>query len=125
MASSKILVVDDSPTMRRIIVNTLRRIGFADMMEAADGKDALAMMKDTAFDLIITDWTMPEMDGVTMTSIIRRSTQHRGIPILMVTTRSAEDDIVTAVKAGVDGYIVKPFTAEIMKEKIDKVLAGV
>jgi two-component system chemotaxis response regulator CheY len=117
----KILIVDDSPTMRRIIINTLKRVGYTDMTEATDGKDALVTMKEKPFDLVITDWNMPEMDGVTLASILKRSRDYRHIPVLMVTTRSVQEDIVAAISAGVNGYIVKPFSPEILKEKIDQV----
>lgn len=125
MADMKILAVDDSPTMRRIIINSLKKAGFSDVVEATDGKDALAKMKVNAFDFIITDWNMPEMDGMTFVTNIRASDQFKAIPILMVTTRSVQDDIVEAVKAGVNSYIVKPFTPDTLKEKIEQVLANV
>ena len=125
MADMKILAVDDSPTMRRIIINTLKRAGFEDVTEATDGKDALAKMKVNTFNFIITDWNMPEMDGLAFVSNIRQSPEFKGIPVLMVTTRSVQDDIVEAIKAGVNSYIVKPFTPETLKQKIEQVLASV
>lgn len=121
----KILVVDDSQTMRRIMVNTLKRIGYEDASEATDGKDALMKMKEIPFDLIITDWNMPVMDGITLTELLKHSNDHQDIPILMVTTRSAQEDIVAAIKAGVNGYIVKPFSPNTLKTKIDQILAGI
>lgn len=121
----KILAVDDSPTMRRIIINSLKKAGYSDVIEATDGKDALAKMKVNSFDFIITDWNMPEMDGMTFVTNIRASDQFKSIPVLMVTTRSVQDDIVEAVKAGVNSYIVKPFTPDTLKEKIEQVLANV
>ncbi|MCK4301909.1 MAG: response regulator [candidate division Zixibacteria bacterium] len=120
----KILAVDDSPTMRRIIVNTLKRAGFEDVMEASDGKDALAKMKVEKFNFVITDWNMPEMDGLTFVTTLRTIDEYKKLPVLMVTTRSVKDDIVEALKAGVNNYIVKPFTPETLKEKIEQVLAG-
>ncbi len=124
MANLKILAVDDSPTMRRIIVNTLKRAGFEDVMEASDGKDALAKMKVEKFNLVITDWNMPEMDGLTFVATLRSMDDYKKLPILMVTTRSVKDDIVEALKVGVNNYIVKPFTPETLKDKIEQVLAG-
>lgn len=123
MADLKILAVDDSPTMRRIIINTLKRAGYSDIVEATDGKDALAKMKVDKFTFIITDWNMPEMDGLTFVTRIRATDEYKHLPILMVTTRSVKDDIVEAMKAGVNNYIVKPFTPDTLKEKIEQVLA--
>lgn len=125
MASLKILAVDDSPTMRRIIVNTLKRAGYEDVTEASDGKDALAKMKVEQFNFVITDWNMPEMDGLTFVTQIRNLDEFKDLPILMVTTRSVKDDIIEAMKAGVNNYIVKPFTPETLGEKIGQVLKSV
>lgn len=124
MADLKILAVDDSPTMRRIIINTLKRAGFEDVIEASDGRDALAKMKVEKFNFIITDWNMPEMDGLTFVTTLRGMDEYKSLPILMVTTRSVKDDIMIALKAGVNNYIVKPFTPETLKDKIEQVLAG-
>ena len=124
MADLKILAVDDSPTMRRIILNTLKRAGYTDVVEAVDGKDALAKMEVDDFNFVITDWNMPEMDGLTFVTTLRKSDKHKKLPILMVTTRSVKDDILEAMKAGVNNYIVKPFTPDTLKEKIEQVLAG-
>lgn len=124
MANLKILAVDDSPTMRRIIINTLKRAGFEDVVEACDGKDALAKMKVDKINFVITDWNMPEMDGLTFVSTLRSNAEYKSLPILMVTTRSVKDDIVEALKAGVNNYIVKPFTPDTLKEKIEQILAG-
>jgi two-component system chemotaxis response regulator CheY len=120
----KILAVDDSPTMRRIIVNTLKRAGFTDVMEASDGRDALAKMKVEQVNFVITDWNMPEMDGLSLVTHLRSMSEYRNLPILMVTTRSVKDDIMEALKAGVNNYIVKPFTANTLKDKIEQILAG-
>ncbi len=125
MSSLKILAVDDSPTMRRIIVNTLKRAGYEDVTEASDGKDAIAKMKVEPFNFVITDWNMPEMDGLTFVSQIRSLDEFKDMPILMVTTRSVKDDIIEAMKAGVNNYIVKPFTPETLSEKINQVLKSV
>lgn len=124
MPDLRILAVDDSPTMRRIIINTLKRAGYNDIKEASDGKDALAKLKLDEYDFVITDWNMPEMDGLTFVSTLRATEQYKTLPILMVTTRSVKEDIVQALKAGVNNYIVKPFTPETLKEKIEQILAG-
>ena len=125
MADLRILAVDDSPTMRRIIINSLKKAGYTDVIEATDGKDALAKMKVNDVNFIITDWNMPEMDGMTFVVNIRSSADYQKIPVLMVTTRSVQDDIVDAIKAGVNSYIVKPFTPDTLKDKIEQILANV
>lgn len=124
MADLKILAVDDSPTMRRIIINTLKRAGYNDVTEAENGKDALAKLKVHKFNFIITDWNMPEMDGLTFITTLRSTEEFKSVPVLMVTTRSVKDDIVEAMKAGVNNYIVKPFTPDTLKQKIEQVLGG-
>jgi two-component system, chemotaxis family, chemotaxis protein CheY len=123
MSQMKILAVDDSPTMRRIIINTLRRVGYSDVVEATNGKDALAKMKVEKIDLVITDWNMPQMDGLALVTSIRSSDEYKALPVLMVTSRSVKEDIVEALKAGVSNYIVKPFTPETLKQKIEECLA--
>ena len=122
MADLKILAVDDSATMRRIIVNTLKRAGYTSVIEATDGKDALAKVKIERPGFIITDWNMPEMDGLTFVSRLREDEDFRDLPVLMVTTRSVKTDIVQAMKAGVNNYIVKPFTPETLIAKIKQIL---
>jgi two-component system chemotaxis response regulator CheY len=114
----KFLIVDDSSTMRRIIKNSLKRIGFEDIIEASHGKEALEIYEDA--DIILTDWNMPEMDGLEFVKNVR--SKDKSIPILMVTTNAAKDDIVEALKNGVNNYIVKPFTPETLKEKVEAVL---
>ena len=114
----KFLIVDDSSTMRRIIKNSLKRIGFEDIIEAGNGKEALEIFADA--DIILTDWNMPEMDGLEFVKRVRASNAQ--VPILMVTTNAAKDDIVEALKNGVNNYIVKPFTPETLKEKVESVL---
>ncbi len=118
----KILTVDDSSTMRRIIKNTLNRLGYTDVVEAEHGVDALAKM--SGVELVLTDWNMPEMDGLTFVKSLRSNPQYEGIPIIMVTTEAAKKEILEAIKSGVTDYIVKPFTPETLKEKITKVLEG-
>ncbi len=124
MSDLKILAVDDSPTMRRIIINTLKRAGFTDVIEAGDGKEAMAKLKVETVNFVITDWNMPEMDGLTFVKSIRSDDSLKDLPVLMVTTRSVKDDIVEALQAGVNNYIVKPFTPDTLKEKIEQVLQG-
>ncbi|MEW5797091.1 MAG: response regulator [Candidatus Zixiibacteriota bacterium] len=122
MFDLKILAVDDSPTMRRIIINTLKRAGFNHVIEASDGKDALAKMKVEKPNFVITDWNMPEMDGLTFITALRAMDEYKELPVLMVTTRSVKEDIVDAMKAGVNNYIVKPFTPDTLKAKIEQML---
>lgn len=120
----KFLVVDDSVTMRRIIINALERIGYTEAVEAANGHEALSMF-DESFGFIITDWNMPTMSGLEFARTVRATPFGQAIPILMVTTRGAREDIVAAVEAGVNNYILKPFTPSVLKDKIDRLLAGV
>ncbi len=124
MGDFKILAVDDSPTMRRIIINTLKRAGYQDVVEAQDGKDALAKLKVDKFNFVITDWNMPEMDGLTFVTTLRSMDEYKNLPVLMVTTRSVKEDIMEAMKAGVNNYIVKPFTPETLKAKIEQIMAS-
>ena len=119
----KILVVDDSATMRRILVNSLLRIGFTDCIEAGDGRDAVDKF-DASVQFVITDWNMPNMSGLELARTLRKLPQGKHVPILMVTTRSVKEDIITAIQAGVNNYIVKPFTPRVLKEKIEAVING-
>lgn len=118
----RFLVVDDSATMRRIVVNSLQRVGFNDVVEAADGAEALEKMESV--DFLITDWNMPKLSGAELTRAVRAREDTRKLPVLMVTARSVRDDILTAMEAGVDSYVVKPFTPQVLREKIDAVLAA-
>ena len=122
MATVKFLVVDDSLTMRRIVINTLKTIGYADVVEAADGKDAMAKLLSEGADFLITDWNMPEMNGLELTKWVRGNAPFAAMPILMVTTRGNKEDVIEAMKVRVNNYIVKPFTAQGLKEKIDAIL---
>jgi two-component system chemotaxis response regulator CheY len=122
MATLKFLVVDDSLTMRRIVVNTLKTIGYTDTTEAADGKAAMAKLLSEGADFLITDWNMPEMNGLELTRWVRAAPQFATMPILMVTTRGNKEDVIEAMKARVSNYIVKPFTAPGLKDKIDGIL---
>ena len=117
----KFLVVDDSATMRRIVINSLQRIGFNDVVEAGDGREALDQF-DASVRFVITDWNMPNMNGIDLARALRARDDGKNVPILMVTTRSVRQDIVSAVEAGVNNYIVKPFTPQVLKEKIDQLL---
>ena len=124
MADLKFLIVDDSPTMRRIVFNTLKRLGYESIEEAEHGSEALDKLKTIeGINFVVTDWNMPVMDGLELVQEIRASSTFGKLPILMVTTRSVKDDIVEAMKAGVNNYIVKPFTPEVLKSKIDMVLS--
>ena len=118
----KFLVVDDSPTMRRIVCNALRDIGYSEVVEAEDGQDALDKIDAHSFEFIITDWNMPNMNGLDLTKSIRDHDQIGEIPILMITTRGMQEDVIAAMQARVNNYIVKPFTAKILREKIDMIL---
>jgi two-component system chemotaxis response regulator CheY len=119
----KFLVVDDSATMRRIVINSLQRIGYKDVAEAGDGRDALDRF-DPSINFIITDWNMPTMSGIDFVRTLRSRPDGGSVPVLMVTTRSVKEDILAAIEAGVNNYIVKPFTPQVLKEKIDHVLQG-
>ncbi|MFY8162218.1 MAG: response regulator [Candidatus Kapaibacteriota bacterium] len=120
----KFLIVDDSPTMRRIVINALKTFAYNEFMEAADGKEALALLESNQFDFVITDWNMPNMTGLELTLAIRSNDSLKYLPILMVTTRGLKSDIIEALKARVNNYVVKPFTPQLLKEKIDAVLAA-
>ncbi len=118
----KFLIVDDSPTMLRIIRNALQEIGYDDIVEAEDGEDALEKLEENAPDFVVTDWNMPNMNGVDLTSNIRNHPEYSGLPILMITTRGMKEDVKTAMKAEVNNYIVKPFEPEVLEEKVDSCL---
>lgn len=121
----KFLVVDDSVTMRRIVVNTLKSLGYNQYVEAEHGKDAMDKLNtDLAINFVITDWNMPVMSGLELTKAIRSDDRTKALPILMVTTRGIKEDIVQALQARVSNYVVKPFTPQILKDKIDLVLSN-
>jgi len=117
----KILIVDDFSTMRRIIKNLLRDLGFNNTSEADDGLTALPMLQSGDFDLLVTDWNMPGMQGIDLLKNVRADAKLAKLPVLMVTAEQKRDQIVEAAQAGVNGYIVKPFTAVTLKEKLDKI----
>ena len=119
----KILVVDDSSTMRRIIVNTLARLGYKDVVQGADGLEAWeAMQANPDVNVVITDWNMPNMNGLELVKKIRAEDKYVDIPIIMVTTEGGKAEVITALKAGVNNNIVKPFTPQVLKEKLQAVL---
>jgi two-component system, chemotaxis family, chemotaxis protein CheY len=117
----KVLVVDDMSTMRRIVKNALKQIGLENVEEAEDGNSALAKLRETTFNFVVSDWNMPNMTGLELLKNIRQEPQLKGIPVLMVTAEAKKENIMEALQAGVSNYIVKPFTAETLKEKIDKI----
>lgn len=117
----KILIVDDFSTMRRIVKNLLRDLGFNNTAEADDGQSAWPMLQTGKFDFLVTDWNMPVMDGLELLRTVRADEKLKDMPVLMVTAEAKRDQIVIAAQAGVNGYVVKPFTAIILKEKIDKI----
>lgn len=118
----KFLVIDDSSTMRRIVKNTLSKIGYSDIIEAENGKEALDKLEAAGgVDMIVTDWNMPVMDGLTFVKNVR-SGPYNSVPILMVTTMAAKEDVIQALKAGVNNYVVKPMTPETLREKVDSIL---
>lgn len=117
----RILVVDDFSTMRRIIKNLLRDLGFSNVLEADDGKTALPILKQGGVDFLVTDWNMPGMTGIDLLREVRNDPKLAAIPVLMVTAEAKREQIIAAAQAGVNGYVVKPFTAAVLKEKIDKI----
>lgn len=117
----KILIVDDFSTMRRITKNLLNDLGFSNTEEADDGQTALPMLKTGNYDFLVTDWNMPGMDGLTLLKTIRADENLGQIPVLMVSAEARREQIVIAAEAGVNGYVIKPFTATTLKEKIDKI----
>ena len=120
--SLKVLVVDDFPTMRRIVRNLLKQLGFEHIDEAEDGAQALIRLRGGNFGLVISDWNMPNMEGIELLRNVRKEPEPlRDIPFLMVTAEAEKEKVIEAIKAGVDNYVVKPFTAEILKEKLEKI----
>ncbi|MFS8608188.1 MAG: chemotaxis response regulator CheY [Gammaproteobacteria bacterium] len=122
--SMKVLVVDDFSTMRRIIRNLLREIGFTNTVEADDGSTALPILKQGGIDFVITDWNMPGMPGIELLQAVRSDEKLKHIPVLMVTAEAKRDQIIQAAQAGINGYIVKPFTAATLQQKIEKIFAN-
>lgn len=118
----KFLVVDDSLTMRRIVANALKSIGHDTVIEAADGKEAFAKLTAEGADFLISDWNMPEMNGLELVKLVRSTGANTEMPILMITTRGNKADVLEAMQARVNNYIIKPFTPLALKEKIDQIL---
>ncbi|MFV0265130.1 MULTISPECIES: chemotaxis response regulator CheY [Kluyvera] len=117
----RFLVVDDFATMRRIVRNLLKDLGFNNVDEAEDGQDALARLRESKFDFVISDWNMPNMDGLELLSEIRKSSELSHLPVLMVTAEAKKENIIAAAQAGASGYVVKPFTAATLEEKLGKI----
>ncbi len=120
----KFLVVDDFSTMRRIVKNLLHDLGYANVTEADDGKTALPLLQNGSFDFLITDWNMPGMPGLDLLKAVRADDKLKKLPVLMLTAEAKREQIVEAAQAGVSGYVIKPFTAVTLKEKIDKILGA-
>ena len=120
----KVLIVDDFATMRRILRNILKQIGFTNIVDADDGNTALKELQKEKIDLILCDWNMPEMPGIDLLKTLKADEQLKDIPFVMVTAEAQKDNIIEAVKSGVSSYIVKPFTAETVSEKLNKVFGG-
>ena len=119
----KLLVVDDSSTMRRIIKNTLQRLGHKDILEGGDGVEGWNVLNSNSdIDMLITDWNMPEMNGLELVKKVRADSRFIDLPIIMVTTEGGKAEVITALKAGVNNYIVKPFTPQVLKEKLGAVM---
>jgi len=119
--SMKIMVVDDMSTMRRIVKNLLKQLGFANVEEAENGQEALIKLKADKFGFVVSDWNMPVMSGIQLLRAIRADEALKSIPVLMVTAEAQKENIIEAVQAGVSNYVVKPFTAEILQEKMAKI----
>ncbi|MEI7671275.1 MAG: chemotaxis response regulator CheY [Syntrophales bacterium] len=120
--SMKILVVDDFATMRKVVKNLLKQSGYENIVEAEDGVVALNMLKSQKIDFVISDWNMPNMTGIDLLRAVRADSDLAKMPFLMVTAEALQQNVITAVKAGVNNYIVKPFTAEVLNEKITKIM---
>lgn len=120
----KILVVDDAPTIRRILKNALKEMGYENVDEAEDGQVALQKLRKGNYDFVITDWNMPNMTGIELVQEIRKAPNLKHLPILMVTAEAKKENIILALKSGVNNYIVKPFTPKVLKEKISAIFAA-
>ena len=118
----RILVVDDFATMRKVIKNLLRQTGYQNVTEAEDGVAALKELRSQKIDFVISDWNMPNMTGIELLRAVRADSELSSLPFLMVTAESLKENVLEAVKAGVSNYIVKPFTAEVLSEKIEKII---
>lgn len=121
--SIRVLVVDDMSTMRRIVKNVLKQIGFSDMIEAGNGQEALRKLKTDDIGLIVSDWNMPVMQGIELLRAVRSASELKDLPFLMVMAEAQKENIVEAIQAGVSNYVVKPFTAEVLQEKLEDIFA--
>ncbi|HCJ50234.1 MAG: chemotaxis protein CheY [Gallionellales bacterium CG_4_10_14_3_um_filter_54_96] len=121
MESTKFLVVDDFSTMRRIVRNLLKELGFVNVQEAEDGVQALNKLRSEAFDFVVSDWNMPNMTGIELLRAIRADIKLKHLPVLMVTAEAKRENIIAAAQAGASGYVVKPFTAATLDEKLKKI----
>ena len=119
----KVLVVDDFSTMRRIVKNILRQLGFENIVEADDGENAVRKLESERIDFVVSDWNMPNMSGLDLLKWVRSHDEFKDLPFLMVTAEAQKENVLEAVKAKVSNYIVKPFTAETLSEKIEKIFA--
>jgi two-component system chemotaxis response regulator CheY len=122
--NTKFLVVDDFSTMRRIVRNLLKELGFANVQEAEDGVDALSKLRGDQFDFVVSDWNMPNMTGIELLRAIRADAALKHLPVLMVTAEAKKENIIEAAQAGASGYVVKPFTAATLDEKLKKIFAA-
>jgi len=118
---TRFLVVDDFSTMRRIVRNLLKELGFANVDEAEDGAVALQKLKSSPYDFVVTDWNMPNMDGLTLLQSIRRTPELKHLPVLIIASEAKKENIIAAAQAGASGYVVKPFTAATLAEKLEKI----
>jgi two-component system chemotaxis response regulator CheY len=124
-AEMKFLVVDDFSTMRRMVKSVLNELGYSNVTEADDGSTALPLLRDGNFDFLITDWNMPGMPGLDLLKAVRANAKLAKLPVLMLTAEAKRDQIVEAAQAGVNGYVIKPFTADVLKKKLTKILEAV
>lgn len=122
--NTKFLVVDDFSTMRRIVRNLLKELGFVNVQEAEDGVDALNKLRGESFDFVVSDWNMPNMTGIELLRAIRADAGLKHLPVLMVTAEAKKENIIEAAQAGASGYVVKPFTAATLDEKLKKIFAA-
>lgn len=123
--NTKVLIVDDFATMRKVVRNLLKQSGYEDIVEAEDGVMALKVLKSQKIDVVVSDWNMPNMTGLELLKAVRADADLANTPFLMVTAEALQDNVVAAVKAGVNNYIVKPFTAEVLNEKIRKIMESI
>ena len=119
--SMKVLVVDDFSTMRRIIKNILKQLGFTDIEEAEDGEQGFQKLQNGHYDFLITDWNMPNVTGLELLKRVRADAKLKALPVLLVTAEAEKEQVVEAIKAGVNNYVIKPFTADVLKQKMDKI----